>query len=244
MWTLFQKEIKGFFSSITGYLVVIVYLVINSLIMWIFHSPSNVLDAGYANLDPLFIISPWVFLFLVPAVTMRLISDEKRMRTLELLLVRPISEIKIVLSKYFAGLALVIVSLLPTLVYIISVYKLGSPEGNLDIGAIAGSYLGLFFLAAIYTAIGLFSSSITKNQIVSFILAVILSFIVYIGFDQAASMISSGALSNFINSFGINYHYRSISQGVIDSRDIIYFLSVITVFIMLTKLVLERRKWK
>ncbi|MFP4664353.1 MAG: gliding motility-associated ABC transporter permease subunit GldF [Bacteroidales bacterium] len=244
MWTLFLKEIKAFFSSITGYLVVVLYLVINSLVMWIFHGSSNVLDAGYANLDPLFIISPWVFLFLVPAVTMRLIADEKRMKTMELLLARPIPEIKIVLSKYLAGLVLVLVALLPTLIFLISVNRLGNPPGNVDTGGILGSYIGLFFLAAIYTAIGLFASALTSNQIISFITAVVMSFIFFIGFDQLSEVISSGSLSNFIETLGVNYHYKSISQGVIDSRDVVYFFSVIAVFILLTKLVLERRKWK
>ncbi|MDA3910716.1 MAG: gliding motility-associated ABC transporter permease subunit GldF [Bacteroidales bacterium] len=244
MWTLFRKEIKEFFSSITGYLVVVVYLVINSLIMWIFHGPSNILDAGQANLDPLFIISPWVFLFLVPAVTMRLISEEKRLQTMELLLVRPISEFKITMAKYLSGLSLVLVALLPTLVYTISINQLGRTEGIADMGGIAGSYIGLFFLAAIYTAIGLFASSLSNNQIISFIIAVVLSFGFYIGFDQVAGLGLNGAVEDFIMSLGINYHYKAISKGVIDTRDILYFLSVITVFILLTKLRLERRKWK
>ncbi len=244
MWVLFLKEIKAFFSSITGYLVVVLYLIINSLVMWIFHGPTNVLDAGYANLDSLFIISPWVFLFLVPAVTMRLISDEKRMKTLELLLVRPISEFKIVMAKYLAGLVLVLAALLPTMIYLISINRLGNPPGNVDMGAIMGSYIGLFLLAAIYTAIGVFASSLTSNQIISFILAVVLSFVMYIGFDQVAGLFNSGSFLTFTESLGINYHYRSISRGVIDSRDIIYFISVIGVFLLLTKLVLERRKWK
>lgn len=244
MWTLFQKEIKTFFSSITGYIVVILYLVINSLVMWVFHGPANILDAGYANIDTLFVISPWVFLFLVPAVTMRLISDEKRIKTMEVLLVRPISELRIVLAKYFAGLVLVIVALLPTLLYLISIHTLGKPAGNFDAGAIAGSYIGLFFLAAIYTAIGLFASSLTSNQIISFLIAVVLCFIMYIGFGELSSMIASGSTSTFIESLGINYHYSSISRGLIDTRDIIYFLSVISIFILITKLVLESRKWK
>jgi ABC-2 type transport system permease protein len=243
MWTLFLKEIKEFFSSITGYLVVVVYLVINSLIMWIFHGPSNILDAGYSNLDSLFIISPWVFLFLVPAVTMRLISEEKRLHTMELLLIRPISEFRIVLAKYFAGLSLVVVALLPTLLYTISINKLGSGVGA-DMGAIAGSYVGLFFLAAIYTSVGLFASSISNNQIISFIVAVLLCFVLYIGFDQVSIMGFGGSVEDFVMSLGINYHYRSISRGVIDSRDILYFLSVIVVFLLLTKLRIERRKWK
>jgi ABC-2 type transport system permease protein len=243
MWTLFLKEINELFSTITGYLVVSVYLIINGLILWVFHGPSNVLDAGYANLDPLFIISPWVFLFLVPAVTMRLVSEEMRLHTMELLLVRPISELKITLSKYFAGLVLVSVALLPTLIYTISINRLGAPAGIADMGAIAGSYTGLFFLAAIYTAIGLFASSLSQNQIISFIVAVILSFVFFIGFDQLSALFNGG-LQDFISALGINYHYKAISKGVIDTRDILYFISVIGIFILMTKLILERRKWK
>jgi ABC-2 type transport system permease protein len=244
MWTLLQKEIKSFFSSVTGYLVVVLYLIINSLIMWVFHGPMNVLDAGHANIDTLFIMSPWVFLFLVPAVTMRLISDEKRMRSMELLMIRPISEFQIVFAKYMAGLALVIIALLPTLLYLISIYVLGKVSGNMDAGAIAGSYIGLFFLAAIYTAIGLFASSLTENQIISFMLAVVLCFVMYIGFGELSKLVAGGSFSSFVDSLGINYHYQSISRGVIDTRDILYFLSVISIFILSTKFVLESRKWK
>jgi len=244
MWTLLQKEIKTFFSSVTGYLVVVLYLVINGLVMWVFHGPSNILDAGYANIDTLFIISPWVFLFLVPAVTMRLISDEKRIKTMELLLVRPISELQIVLAKYLAGLVLVVIALLPTLLYLISIHELGKVSGNMDTGAIAGSYIGLFFLAAIYTAIGLFASSLTANQVISFVIAVVLCFVMYIGFGELSNLAPGGALNNFIESLGINYHYQSISRGLIDTRDVLYFLSVISIFLMGTKLVLESRKWK
>lgn len=244
MWTLFRKEIKEFFSSITGYLVVVVYLAINSLIMWIFPGNSNVLNSGFANLDPLFVISPWVFLFLVPAVTMRLISEEKKTHTMELLLVRPISEFKITLAKYFAGLSLVVVALLPTFLYTISINELGAVKGIADMGAIVGAYLGLLFLAGIYTAIGLFASSLSNNQVISFILAVLMCFVLFIGFEQISIASLNGGITDFVRSLGVNYHYRSIARGVIDSRDIVYFLSVIFVFLMLTKLRLESRKWK
>lgn len=244
MWTLLTKEVRGFFTSITGYLVIILYLIANGLIMWVFHGNSNVLDAGYANIDPLFILSPWLFLFLVPAVTMRLFSDEKRMGTIELLLVRPISEMKIVLSKFFAGWILVVLAILPTVVYLISLAKLGNPPGNFDAGAILGSYIGLVFLAAIYTAIGVFASSLSSNQIIAFLIAVLLSFIMYAGFNELAGFAFNGSVHHFVSSLGISYHYSSISRGVIDSRNIIYFISVIVVFLYMTKLVLASRKWR
>ncbi len=244
MFVLLRKEIGSFFSSITGYIVVIVFLLINSLFMFIFPGEFNLLDAGYANLDTLFIISPWVFLFLVPAITMRLFSDEKKSGTIELLLTRPLSDFTIVLAKFLTGLTLVLFSLLPTLVYYISIYILGNPEGNLDSGGIFGSYIGLFFLAGIYVSIGLLASSITDNQIVSFIFSMILCFVFYFGFDAIASLPVFKNMDTILVNIGINEHYRSISRGVVDSRDIIYFLSIITVFLFFTKTVLTRRKWK
>lgn len=244
MFVLLRKEIGSFFSSITGYIVIIVFLLINCLFMWIFPGEFNILDAGYANLDTLFIISPWVFLFLVPAITMRLFSDEKKSGTIELLLTRPLSDFTIVLAKFLTGLTLVLFSLLPTLIYYISVYLLGNPEGNLDSGGIFGSYIGLFFLAGIYVSIGLLSSSLTDNQIVSFIISIILCFVFYFGFDAVASLPVFNNIDTLVVNIGINEHYRSVSRGVIDSRDVIYFLSIITVFLFFTKTVLTRRKWK
>ena len=174
MFVLFKKEIGSFFSSITGYIVIIVFLLINSMFMWIFPGEFNIMDSGYANLDSLFIISPWVFLFLVPAITMRLFSDEKKSGTIELLLTRPLSDFTIVFAKFLTGLFLVLFSLLPTVIYYITIYYLGNPVGNLDSGGILGSYLGLFFLAGIYVSIGLLASSFTENQIVAFIILLVL----------------------------------------------------------------------
>jgi ABC-2 type transport system permease protein len=243
MFTLLQKEINAFFSTITGYVVIIVFLAANSCFMWVFKGNLNVLDNGYANLDTLFILAPWVFLFLVPAVTMRLFAEEKRSGTLELLLSQPISEMKIVLAKYLAAVVLILFSLLPTLVYYYSVHRLGSPPGNLDTGGIAGSYMGLFFLAAVYASVGIFSSAVTDNQIVSFILAVLVSFFLFTGFDLLTAADLFGNLDNLLIRLGINEHYRSISRGVVDTRDLIYFLSVIGIFILGTKIVLQSRKW-
>ena len=220
------------------------FLLINSLFMFIFPGEFNLLDAGYANLDTLFIISPWVFLFLVPAITMRLFSDEKKSGTIELLLTRPLSDFTIVLAKFLTGLTLVLFSLLPTLIYYVSIYILGNPVGNLDSGGIFGSYIGLFFLAGIYVSIGLLASSITDNQIVSFIFSMILCFVLYFGFDAVSSLPMFKNMDTLLVNIGINEHYRSVSRGVVDSRDVIYFVSVIAVFLFFTKTVLSRRKWK
>ena len=242
MLTLLKKEINEFFSTITGYIIVIVFLVAISLFLWIFPTNFNVLDSGYATLNSLFTLAPWIFLFLVPAVTMRMIAEEKKSGTMELLLTRPISDLQIVTAKYFASLVLVIIALLPTLVYFVSVYYLGNPPGNIDMGGTVGSYTGLFFLAAIYAAIGIFSSSLTNNQIIAFIIAVIISFIFYMGFEFLSSMWIFSSIDAIIVDLGINAHYESMSRGVIDTRDVIYFLSVIVVFIYLTKTVIQNRK--
>lgn len=243
MVTLFLKEIKEFFSSITGYLVVIVYLLVNSMFMWIFRGNFNVFDIGIANIDTLFIISPWVFLFLVPAITMNMFAGELKSGTMELLLTRPLSEFQVILSKYLAAVVLVLIALIPTLFYLFSIHSLADPVGNVDFGAIFGSYIGLFFLAAVYSAIGVFASSFSKNAIISFLLSVLLCYVFFLGFENLAFLGFSGKISDIIISLGINDHYRSISRGVVDSRDIVYFLSVISVFVFLTKLRLESRKW-
>lgn len=252
MFTLFFKEIKEFFSSVTGYLVVIIFLLINSMFLWIFKGAFNIFDLEMANIDSLFIISPWVFLFLVPAITMNMFAGEYKSGTMELLLTRPLTEFQIVFAKYLASVVLVLVALAPTLLYLFSIYFLADPVGNVDFGAIFGSYIGLFFLAAIYSALGIFASSLTKNNIISFLLGLLFCYVFFLGFEnlsysvkdlQRLPLISSGKLSNFIISLGINDHYRSMSRGVIDSRDVVYFLSVISIFIFVTKLRLESRKW-
>lgn len=243
MWALLTKEIAEFFSTITGYVVVTVFLVANSLFLWVFPGDTNVLDSGYASLDTFFMMAPWIFLFLVPAVTMRSFAEESRSGTLELLFTRPLTDLQIVLGKYLAGLTLVVVALLPTLIYVLSLYLLGNPPGNLDMGGIWGSYVGLLFLALVYVAIGIFSSSLSDNPIVAFILAVLLSFIMYIGFDFLSSMGLFHAVNFLVLKMGINEHYKSMSRGVLDSRDILYFLGVIVLFILTTKFILQSRRW-
>ncbi|MDR9487901.1 gliding motility-associated ABC transporter permease subunit GldF [Salibacter sp.] len=243
MLTLLRKEIAAFLSSLIGYIVIGVFLITISLFMWVFPGSYNVMDSGYANIDTLFIIAPWVFMFLAPAVTMRSFAEEQRTGTIELLITKPLSDLQIILSKFLAGFLLVIFSLLPTLIYYFSIYELGSTTGNIDTGAVIGSYIGLLFLAGCFVAIGIFASSLSQNQIISFIIAMFLSFFCYVGFEQIASFDLMGSFDSVIMNLGINEHYISISRGVIDSRDIIYFLSLIAVFIMLTKLRLESRKW-
>jgi ABC-2 type transport system permease protein len=243
MWALFKKEISGFFSSLTGYLVIVVFLLLNSLFMWIVPGQFNVVGNGYATMDSLFAIAPWVFLFLVPAITMRMFSEEKRTGTLDLLYTRPVSELQIILAKFLASWALVLFSLLPTLIYFWSVSRLGSPPGNMDVGGTWGSYIGLLFLGGIYAAIGIFASSLTGNQIVAFITAVFLSFLMYMGFEFLSGIAESGSTVFMISRLGISYHYNSISRGVIDSRDILYFAGVILLFIVGTRTVLQSSKW-
>ena len=243
MVTIFVREINSYFSSLLGYINVIVFLVSLGLFIWVFPDTS-IMEYGYATLEPLFIISPWVFLFLIPAVTMRSFAEEKHTGTIELLVTKPISDLRIILGKYFASLFLVLFSLAPTLVYFFSISKLGYPPGNIDAGATWGSYIGLFLVGASFVSIGKFSSSLTSNQIVSFILALFLCFVFYSGFDYISELpVFIGKIDDIILLIGINSHYNSMSRGVIDTRDVVYFISFISIFILLTKIVLESRKW-
>lgn len=243
MLTVFRKEITGFFSSLIGYIVIGVFLVIIGVFMWVFKEYS-VLDFGYANMDTLFSMAPWVFLFLIPAITMRMFSEERKNNTVELLYTKPVTEIQIILGKYLAGVVLVLFALIPTIIYYISVYRLADPVGNIDVGSILGSYIGLILLASCFTAIGLFSSSVTENQVVAFILGVFFCAFFYIAFSSL-SLLADGSNTwmAIIQQLGIDEHYNSISRGVVDTRDVIYFLSLNTLFILLTKTVVESRKW-
>jgi ABC-2 type transport system permease protein len=243
MFTLFKREIKNFLSSLIGYIVITVFLLINGLFLWVIPMDFNILENGYANIDGLFLLGPFVFLFLIPAITMRSFAEEKRSGTIEMLLTKPLTDLQIILSKYMAGVVLVIFSILPTLIYYISVYHLGSTLGNLDAGGTWGSYIGLLFLGAAFVSIGLFASTLTDNQIISFIISLFLCGIFYIGFEFIYSFDIFGKYALFVQSLGISYHYSSMSRGVIDTRDVLYFLSLISVFILLSKISLERRKW-
>lgn len=243
MISLYRKEIQGFFSNLTGYIVIIIFLLANSMVMWLFSGNLNILDAGYATIEPLFIISPWIFLFLVPAITMRTFTEEQQSGTLDLLLSRPLTEMQIVISKYLASVTLLLFSLLPCLIYFLSVFLLGNPQGNIDTGGTWGSLIGLFFLGAVYASIGVLSSSLTDNMIIAFLIALSLCFVFCFGFDELAKIRMFKGISTVIMYIGINEHYKSVSRGVIDLRDIIYFISVITVFVMLTRTRLASKKW-
>ena len=244
MYSLFKKEIKIFLGSLIGYLVIVVFLLVTGLFLWVFPGVYNIPESGYATLEGLFLLTPWLYLFLVPAITMRLFADEKRTGTIEILLTHPISDFQLVLAKFFAGLALVAFSLLPTLLYFLSVFLLGNPVGSIDVGATWGSFIGLFFLAAIYVAIGVFASSLTDNQIVSFILAMAISFVFYLGFDFIASSGVPYILEQILSYFSINNHYLSISRGVVDSRDMVYFIGMALFFLYITGILLRQGNLK
>ena len=244
MLFLFKKEIQGFFSSLTGYLVIAVFLAVTGLCLWVFPGVLNIPDSGYASLESLFFIAPWVFLFLAPAITMRSFAEEIKTGTIELLLTKPVSEWQVTVAKFLAAAALVFIALLPCAVYIFSVWRLGSPPGNLDTGATYGAMIGLLLLGAVYAAIGTFTSSLTDNQIIAFITAAVTSFVFYEGFDALAKLFASAGVHDFVTYLGIKEHYASISRGVVDLRDLAYFFGVILVFLLLTQLKLQSRKWK
>ncbi|MCF0191672.1 MAG: gliding motility-associated ABC transporter permease subunit GldF [Marinilabiliaceae bacterium] len=232
--SIYLKEIAQYFSSAVGYVVSIVFFVASGLFLWVIPSGENIIYSGYASLSPLFSLAPWLYLFLVPAISMRLISDERSRGTMELLLIRPISRLKIVLSKYFAGLTLVVITLFPTLIYVVIIWHLGQPQGNFDVGSVVGSYIGLLLLAALYMAVGVYASSLTQSQIVAFVVAMVLCYLLYAGFDALTSLPSLQGYSTYISMFGIGEHYSSISRGVLDSRDVVYFVSMTLFFVVLT----------
>lgn len=240
MTYIFFKEFNSFLNSLIGYLVMGVFLVAMGLLMWVFPE-SSVLDYGYSDMDTLFSFGPYVFIFLVPAVTMRSFSEEKKLGTLELLLTKPLTELDIVVGKFLASFALVIIALIPTLIYYWTLVQLGNPVGNIDTPGVIGSYIGMMLLGGVFCSIGVFASSITPNQIVSFIVAAFLCFVFYMGLDSVSALFPQNAL--LIRQFGILYHYESMSRGLIDSRDLIYFLSLTGVLLLSTRVVLSSRSW-
>jgi len=243
MIAVLKKEINLFFSSLIGYITVIVFLLATGLFIWVFPDTS-ILDYGYATLDSLFYLAPWIFMFLIPAITMRSFSEEVNSGTIELLSTKPITDWQIIFGKYLASVLLVLFSLLPTLIYFYSVYRLGNPVGNLDVGATWGSYIGLLLIGSSFVAIGIFGSALTNNQIVAFMLSVFLCFIIYIGFDYLSRLnIFFAKLDAFVEQLGMESHYESLSRGVIDSRDVLYFLSIAAMFLLFTKTSLGSRKW-
>ena len=240
MIAILKKEINSFFSSPIGYLVIAVFLLLNGLFLWLFKGDFNILDSGFADMSAFFLLSPWILIFLIPAVTMRSFSDEKKQGTLELLLTKPISTLQIVLGKYFGAFLLIIIALVPTLLYVFTISKLGAIEGNLDTGSILGSYFGLLFLVAAYTSIGIFASTLSENRIVAFIIAVFICFFFYFGFEGLSNYHIFGD-SLYLEKLGMESHFKSMSRGVLDTRDLLYFISISVFFIVLTKLNIQKK---
>jgi len=242
MIAILRKEIAGFFSSVIAYLVIIVFFAITGVFLWIIPE-TNIYDSGYASLDQLFEIAPWVFMFLVPAITMRAFAEERKTGTLEIILSKPITDTQLITGKYLAGITLVFLSILPTLIYYYSVYHLAAPVGNMDTGGTWGSFIGLLLLGSAYVAIGIFSSVITDNQIISFIISMLICFFFYILIDMLSGLLLISPLDPILEFLSLNTHYISISRGVLDSRDLIFFISFSAVFIILSRLIIEKRKW-
>ncbi len=241
MYSILKKEITSYLSSLVAYVTIGVFLLVLGLFLWVFPD-SSILDYGFAGLDSLFSTAPYLFMFLIPAITMRSLAEERKEGTFELLVTRPLTDLQIVLGKYFAAVLLVLFALIPTLTYYYSVYVLGTPQGNIDSGAVIGSYIGLFLLGAAFAAIGLFASSVSKNQIIAFTIAVFLCFFIYSGFDSLSGLLS---LQNTgLQSLGITEHYQSVSRGVLDTRDLAYFIVLTGLFICLTLFVLLKQRQK
>lgn len=227
MWAIYVKEVQQFFSSLVGFLALLVFLLVLGLFLWIFPDTS-ILDFGYANIDGLFALSPYIFMLLIPAITMRSFSEEISVGTFELLVTRPVSEFQIVAGKYLAAITLLAMALLPTFIYFITIYQTALPVGNVDTGGIVGSYIGLFLLGCVFAAIGIFASSVTPNQIVAFLFGVLLCFLLYQAFTYLAKLGVFFGKSDFIvEQLGIDAHYISMSKGVLDTRDLVYFFSLI-----------------
>ena len=221
MKAILLREIKSFFGSPIGYLVIALFLILNGLFLWVFEGDYNILNTGFADMTPFFTLAPWILIFLIPAVTMRSFSDEKKQGTLELLLTKPLSLWQIVNGKFLGAVLLIVMAIIPTFIYVEVISSLGMPEGNLDMGSTIGSYVGLLFLISAYSSIGIFTSTLSDNQIVAFIVAVFVCFFFYFGFEGLASLTPS--FSTFISAFGMQDHFKSMGRGVIDTRDVLYF---------------------
>ncbi|NGY37581.1 gliding motility-associated ABC transporter permease subunit GldF [Flavobacterium sp. XN-5] len=232
MKAILLREIKSFFGSPIGYLVIALFLILNGLFLWVFEGDYNILNTGFADMSPFFTLAPWILIFLIPAVTMRSFSDEKKQGTLELLLTKPLSLWQIVNGKFLGAVLLIVMAIIPTFIYVEVISSLGMPEGNLDMGSTIGSYIGLLFLISAYSSIGIFTSTLSDNQIVAFIVAVFLCFFFYFGFEGLASLTPS--FSIFISAFGMQDHFKSMGRGVIDTRDLLYFASITVLFLSFT----------
>ncbi|MBT8320902.1 MAG: gliding motility-associated ABC transporter permease subunit GldF [Eudoraea sp.] len=242
MLAIFKKEVRSFFTTPMGYLVVGLFLLLNGLFLWVFEGPYNLLEYGFADLSNFFAIAPWIFLFLIPAICMRSFSEERKLGTLELLYIKPTTLWQIVLGKFMGAIALVLIALLPTLLYVYAISELGTTTGNLDLGLIWGSYFGMIFLIIAYTAISLLISALSENQIVAFLISILICFCLFYGFEAIASLIDNGALALGVKSIGMKAHYDDMANGVLDSRDLVYFLSLGYFFLFLTQVYLKKRE--
>ena len=242
MIALLKKEINQFMSTLIGLLTIVIFLLINSLMMWVFSGDFNIIDYGYANMYTFFTLAPILFLIFIPAVCMRLFSEEYRSGTMEVLVTKPISLWNIVLSKYLAANILVLLAILPTLTYFGSIYFLGETIGNLDSGGVLGSYLGLFMLSSAFIAIGVFASTISNNQVIAFLTAITSNAIIYYGFDIISKVTFLQKWDLLISKLGISAHYAVMSNGVIDSRDLLYFMSLCFLFLMLSKTIIQSKR--
>lgn len=241
MFNIYRKEINSFLSSLIAYIVITVFLVAMGLLVWVFPE-TNVIDYGYADMGTFFTMAPFVLMFLIPAITMKMLAEETKTGTIEILLVKPVTKLQVILGKYFATLTLVIVAILPTLVYYYSLYQLAAPLGNIDTAGIAGSYIGLLLLASVFSALGIFSSAMTNNQVVAFIISTFLSFILFTGLNSLAGINVWSAISLPLSKMSLEYHYHAMSKGLLDSRDIIYMISVGTILLYFSKLILDYKK--
>lgn len=242
MIAIFTKEIRLFFSSVIAYMAMTLFFVVVALNVWVF--PGNIFEFGFASLTSYFLFAPWVLIFLVPALCMRLLSEEYHEGTFEILATQPVSDLGIVAGKFLAALALWFLTLLPTLVYLFCILDLDTDTATADTGAMIGSYIGLFLLGGAFVAISLFASSVSRNQVTAFLVGVVLCYFFYNAFFQLSQLEAfTGRLDYIIQSFGMGAHYEALSRGVIDSRDLVYFLSLIVLFLLLTKTALESRKW-
>ena len=232
MKSILLREIKSFFGSPIGYLVIAIFLLMNGLFLWVFEGDFNIPNSGFADLSPFFTLAPWILIFLIPAVTMRSFSDEKKQGTIELLFTKPLSIWQIVNGKFLGAFLLIVIAIIPTIIYVFVISNLGNPEGNLDFGSTLGSYFGLLFLIGAYTSIGIFTSTLSENQIVAFIISVFLCFVFYFGFDGISTF--AGSFNLLVSSLGMDYHFKSMSRGVLDTRDILYFVSITVVFLSFT----------
>ncbi|NNJ88307.1 MAG: gliding motility-associated ABC transporter permease subunit GldF [Eudoraea sp.] len=241
MYAIFKREITAFFTTVTGILALGLFLVVNGLLLWVFKGPFNVLDYGFADLSAFFMLSPFIFLFLIPALSMKSFSEEKKLGTLELLLMKPISPWELVLGKFLGIMVLAIIALVPTLVYVWTISALGSEAGNFDSGLVTAAYFGMILLLSAYTAIGLFASTLSENQIVAFLVAIIIALFMYSGFQAISGVLLGGGISLFIENLGMQSHYERMGRGIIDTRDVIYFISLAVFFLFLSVTRLKQR---